>query len=227
MDLTFKRQENSNEVKFHKSTFEKISEEKKQRIMNIAIAEFAANGYNASNINVIAKKAEISIGSMYSYFASKEDLFLTIVDSCFHLLESVLYSIDVNEGDIYYILEKLLRASRDYAIKYPEFNQIYLDVTTQGLSKFSNKLSHKLEEITANLYVEVLNHARENNLINKEIDQNVISFCIDNLILMFQFSYTSDYYKERMKIFTGYDDVDDEENIINEILKFIRNALSK
>ncbi|GKX29341.1 hypothetical protein SH1V18_18210 [Vallitalea longa] len=226
MDITSNTQETPQRTKFHKSTFDKISEERRQRIMDVAISEFAANGYNASNINTIAKNAEISIGSMYSYFASKEDLFLTIVDKCFHVLESVMYSIDIEEGDIFYTLEKLLRASRYYAIKYPEFNQIYLDVTTQALSKFSNKLSHKLEEITANFYLDMLNHAKENNLIDEKMNFKVISFCIDNLIVMFQFSYTSDYYRERMKIFTGYDTIQNEEMVIQEILKFMKKALT-
>lgn len=218
--------DNKDKTKFYKETFEKISEERKQKIINEAIKEFAENGYNASNINTIAKKAEISIGSMYSYFASKEDLFLTIVDECFHVLESVLYSINLENGNIFDILENLLRASRYYAIKYPEFNQIYLDVTTQALSKFSNKLSHKLEEITANKYMEIITHAKEQKLIDINIDDKIVSFCIDNLILMFQFSYTSDYYRERMKIFTGYDTNKDDEKIIKEILKFIKKALS-
>lgn len=226
MDITLNTQETPHRTKFHKSTFDKISEERRQRIMDVAISEFAANGYNASNINTIAKKSEISIGSMYSYFASKEDLFLTIVDKCFNVLESVIYSIDIKEGDIFYILEKLLRASRHYAIKYPEFNQIYLDVTTQALSKFSNKLSHKLEEITANFYLDTLNHAKDNNLIDGNMNFKVISFCIDNLIVMFQFSYTSDYYRERMKIFTGYDTILNEEMVIQEILKFMKKALT-
>ncbi|MCT4687236.1 TetR/AcrR family transcriptional regulator [Vallitalea sp.] len=212
-------------TRYHKSTFDKISEERKKRIIAVATSEFATNGYNASNINTIAKKAEISIGSMYSYFASKEDLFLTIVDECFGVLESVLYSIDTEEGDIFYTLEKLLRASRHYAIKYPEFNQIYLDVTTQALSKFSSRLSHKLEDITANFYMDILESAQESNLIDKNMNYNVASFCIDNLIIMFQFSYTSDYYRERMKIFTGYDTIDNEEMVINEILKFMKKAL--
>ncbi|MCT4597137.1 MAG: TetR/AcrR family transcriptional regulator [Vallitalea sp.] len=227
MDYFFRTTKNSHKIKYHKSTFEKISQERRQRIMNIAIAEFATNGYNATNINVIAKKAGISIGSMYSYFASKEDLFLTIVDMSFHILETALYSIDIKEGNIFDILEKLLKTSRDYAIKYPELNQIYLDVTTQGLSKFSNKLSHKLEEITANLYLDILTSAKKNNIIDIDIDTHICSYCIDNLILMFQFSYTSDYYKERLKIFIGNNNIKDEEKIIAEIMKLLRKALTK
>ncbi|NDI34981.1 TetR/AcrR family transcriptional regulator [Chengkuizengella sediminis] len=212
-------------IKFYKTAFENTSNERRQKFYDVAITEFAANGYNATNINVIAKKAGISIGSLYSYFDSKEDLFLTIVDKGSHLLEKALSHINTHEGDIFQVLEQLLRASRDYAINYPQLNQIYLDITTQGLSSLSYKLSYKLETITADTYLKVIQKAKENNLIDPNIDDRLVSFCIDNLIIMFQFSHTSDYYKERMKIFLGDDGLKDEEQIIEGILNFMRKAI--
>lgn len=221
-----KQKTSTPKIKYHKNTFDNISNERRQRILDIATSEFAANGYNATNINVIAKKSKISIGSMYSYFASKEDLFLTIVDKGFHLLESTLNEINLSEGDIFQILEKLLRASRDHAINYPELNQIYLDITTQGLSHLSNKLSRKLEEITYNVYLEIIEKAKQNNLIDPNINEQILSFCIDNLIIMFQFSYTSDYYKERMKIFIGPESMKNGDEIIQGVVNFMKKALS-
>lgn len=213
-------------LKFYKNAFEKTTEDRRQKVFDVAVSEFAANGYNATNINVIAKKAEISIGAMYSYFASKEDLFLTIVDQGFHLLETALKEIDAKDGDIFALFEKMLRAARDYAINYPEMNQIYLDLSTQGLSKYSRRLSHQLESITAELYGSVLVRSKQKGLIDPDADLRLVSFCLDNLIVIFQFSFTSDYFKERMKIFLGEEAVNDEEKIIQGILNFVKKALS-
>ncbi len=47
-----------------------------------------ANGFSAANINVMAKNAGISIGSMYNYFESKENLFLAVVDYGYKVLNS-------------------------------------------------------------------------------------------------------------------------------------------
>ena len=85
--------------KHYKDAFEKIAGEKQKRIMDAAIAEFSAKGFIAANINIIAKKAGISIGSMYNYFASKESLFLTICDHGYGVLESVISSVDLEHGD--------------------------------------------------------------------------------------------------------------------------------
>lgn len=211
---------------FYKKTFEKISEERRRKIFNVSIIEFAANGYNGTNINVIAKKAGISIGSMYSYFASKEDLFLTIVDNASQILENALKEVDIDEGDIFWIFEQLLQVAQNYAKTYPEMNQIYLDITTQGLSSLANRLSHKLEEITAELYRDVIERAKIRGVINADIDAHILSFCLDNLVVMYQFSFTSDYYKERMRIFLGDDIPSDDERVIKGIMKFVRKAIS-
>lgn len=212
---------------FHKKTFEKISEEKRRKIFDVAMKEFASNGYNATNINVIAKNAGISIGSMYSYFASKEDLFLALIDSESRILENALGEVDVEGSDIFAIFENLLRVAESYAINYPEMNQIYLDLTTQGLSQLANRLSHKLEEATAELYQRVIHRALDRDIISKEINPHILSFCLDNLIVMYQFSFTSDYYKERMKIFLGEDINGDDDKVIEGIMEFVRRAIIK
>jgi TetR/AcrR family transcriptional regulator len=42
---------------------------------------------------------------------------------------------------------------------------------------------------------------------------------------MLQYSYTSDYFRERMKIFLGPDALDDDEKMVDRLLQFIRGAL--
>ncbi len=212
--------------RFFKETFEKISAEKKERILNAAIAEFARKGFNAANINHIAKEAGISIGSMYNYFASKEDLYLTLIDYGYQLLESVIARIDLSQGTVFDKFEKLLRAAQEYSRKYPEITHIYIDISTEGLSHLSEKLSRKMESISALYYQHLIDSAKKEGLILSDIDSKIASFCIDNIIMMVQFSYASQYYAERLKIFTGCDpDVENSEALIKGIMNFIRRAL--
>ncbi|MGL6107794.1 TetR/AcrR family transcriptional regulator, partial [Romboutsia sp.] len=65
-----------NTSQFCKPTFNNIPNEKRNRILEEAEKEFAQKGFIGANINKISKNAGISIGSMYSYFESKEDLYL-------------------------------------------------------------------------------------------------------------------------------------------------------
>ena len=47
--------------------------------LSAALRHFAEKGFNGTSINALAREAGISIGSLYSYFPSKEDLFLSLV----------------------------------------------------------------------------------------------------------------------------------------------------
>lgn len=54
--------------------FEKLSQDKKQRILEAAREEFARVPYEEASINQIIKNAGISRGSFYTYFEDKNDL---------------------------------------------------------------------------------------------------------------------------------------------------------
>lgn len=217
--VTKKRQQ---EV-FHKDTFDKTTAERRQRVIDVAISQFAAGGYSATNINDIAKKAGISIGAMYSYFASKEDLFLAVVNTAYTLLETVLNEVRAKSSDIYELLEGLLAASREYALRYPELNQIYLDLTTQGLSQMASRLSNKLESTTVHFYSDVLREAKEKGQIAGDIDERAAAFFIDNIFMMYQFSFSVDYYMDRMAIFLGGEK--SAGAVEKSIMSFIKKAL--
>ena len=212
---------------FHKNTFEKTSEGRRQKVLEVAIDEFAANGYSATSINDVARKAHISIGSMYSYFASKEDLFLTIVNNAYYLMEKIIRDVAARSTDVFDCIEKMLQAARKFAVEYPKLNQIYLDITTQALTPMSVRLSDKLEWITPDLLSNLIKEAKENGTIRIDIDERVASFCIDNLYMMYQFSFSSDYYKERMRIYLGEDNMENLDKVEEGILQFIQRALGK
>jgi AcrR family transcriptional regulator len=187
--------------------------------------EFASKGFIAANINTIARNAGISIGSLYNYFDSKESLFLAIVDHGYGVLENVIAGVDLEQGDIFDKFEMLMRMALTYSRKYPELNQIYLDLTSEGLSHLSQRLSRQMETITAEFYRALMADAKKNGIIPSDIDESVAAFCIDNLMIMLQFSHASAYYRERLKIFAGDDSLENDEKIIRGMMRFVRGAL--
>lgn len=59
--------------------FEKLPEEKRERILEAAAREFAAHGFEGASLNQILDQAGISKGAAYYYFDDKADLFITAV----------------------------------------------------------------------------------------------------------------------------------------------------
>jgi len=210
---------------YHEKAFDKIPEEKRVRILNVAIHEFSSKGYNAASINTIAKDSGISIGGMYRYFKSKEALFMSVLDRGYNLLEEALSKILSENGDLFERMEAMLYISVEYARNYREINQIYLDVSTEGLSSLAKRISLKMEGITANIYHKLLIEGKEQGILRTDIHPGIISFCLDNLVMMMQFAYASDYYMERLKIYTGAD-IENEEQLISGIMDFIKRGIS-
>jgi len=69
-----------------KKTFSRISEEKRSRIIESSIEEFAEWGYEKGSLDRIIKKSGISKGGLYEYISSKEELFLFVADHAYNLL---------------------------------------------------------------------------------------------------------------------------------------------
>jgi len=53
--------------------------ESKKRILTAAIKTFSERGYKGTSMRMIASRAHISVGGLYLYFRSKEDLYLTLI----------------------------------------------------------------------------------------------------------------------------------------------------
>ena len=58
-----------------KETFFNLPEAKRQRIIDLALAEFAEKDYDTASISRIVSQAGIAKGSFYQYFENKEDLY--------------------------------------------------------------------------------------------------------------------------------------------------------
>lgn len=77
--------------------FDKIRQEKKELIMEVSLELFAENGFHATSISQIAKKANISKGLVYNYFESKKELLDALID---HGFDSIFQNFNINQDGI-------------------------------------------------------------------------------------------------------------------------------
>ena len=212
-------------TRFHRKTFDRIDPERREMILRVAISEFASKGYAATGINELARKAGISIGSLYSYFASKEDLFLAVIDIGSATLVKELSDVDPSAG-FFACFEALLWKARAAADRYPELDQIYLDSTTQGMASLAARLSNRLEAVTADLYRSMFAAGKASGEIRQDVDAGYAAFCLDNLVVMFQFAYSGDYYRDRMRIMAGLADDEpvDDARLVSLIVDMARRS---
>jgi AcrR family transcriptional regulator len=59
--------------------FSKLDPAKKAQIIRVATEEFAERGYERASLNRILVRSGMSKGSLYYYFADKDDLYRTVL----------------------------------------------------------------------------------------------------------------------------------------------------
>ena len=62
---------------------EQVREERRQQILDSALAVFSQKGFHASNVSDVAAHAGVSQGTIYWYFDSKEELFDAAITAFF------------------------------------------------------------------------------------------------------------------------------------------------
>jgi AcrR family transcriptional regulator len=70
---------------------------RRRRIQRAARSVFAERGYAKTSIEAVAKEASLSVGAIYLYFRSKEDLYISLLEDTLELLSAELS--DIVEGD--------------------------------------------------------------------------------------------------------------------------------
>ena len=89
-----------------KKTFYNLPEEKRQRVTEAIVDEFANAEDDKVSINRIVQKANISRGSFYQYFDDKLDLVEVLIRSYLNLvIDDLRRAIISSDGDIFYTFE--------------------------------------------------------------------------------------------------------------------------
>lgn len=211
---------------FYTDIFARISPMKQSHILDIAVKEFANKGFKNSNINIIAEKAGVSVGSLYKYFETKENLFLASAHFGIFKLEGVLNEITQSDLSFFDKFEALFRILQKDAQKSPDLHRLYNELTSESYSDVIRQISSSMESLSAKTCTQFIIDAKKEGLISSDIDEKVFAWCIDNLLVCFQFSFSCDYYKDRLKIYLGEDILDKEDYLIQQVMTFIRRAFS-
>lgn len=101
----------------------------RQRILDAALQEFSAKGYDAASLNVLCAENDISKGLIYHYFKDKDELYLTCAADCFEQLTSYLKERKRNTAETAEEqLQSYFSARLQFFAEHPMYLGIFLGV---------------------------------------------------------------------------------------------------
>lgn len=148
-----------------KKAFDKIADNKKNKIIKACIEIFSKHGYEKSTTDKIILKAGISKGSLYEYTNSKEDLYLFITEYVYNQLYDFIKN-EIAENnislpdDILKRFQLVAEISADFYIANPK----YVKYIVNNYKMPNSKLEKKIEKIFQKRFTEIFGDLKTDNI---------------------------------------------------------------
>lgn len=205
--------------------YKKLDDEILNNILESGIDEFVDRGFSGANMRGIAQRAGVSVGVIYKYFSDKDSFFRACLDHSLQLLDNVLAEAVKEEDDFDSCIRNIVYALVRHSQQHSNYNAMYNEITAGGCRVYAAEFAKEIETRSAQVYSRLIARAQAQGRISKDADSGVLAFFFDNLLMMLQFSFSCEYYRERMKIFCG--ESADKEDIAEYMISFIEKALIK
>lgn len=118
-------------------------ERRREQILNAAFRVFSAKGYRSATVEDIASEADVSKGTCYQYFSSKEDIFVATMERS---LESLLSEARSSASEARDALGRLAIEGLSFISRYREVQFMFLSVISEALAG-NERLRRKGAEI--------------------------------------------------------------------------------
>jgi len=160
-----------------------LIEIRRKEIVNAAVDLFVRKGFHRTTIREIAQKFGMSVGTLYEYIRTKEDILILVCDYINSTVRMrVKPSVEITQDsaqslnnaiDIYY---KIIDELQDYII--------FLYQETKSLSHENRKYIFKSEEDMTKIFEDILKHGVERGSF--KIDEKNIPLTAHNIMVLGQ-----------------------------------------
>lgn len=129
-------------------------ERNQQRIEDAAVRVFTKLGYHGASVRDIAKEAGTSLGNLYNYYRSKEEIYLSVIGRYESHMEKLRRKSMGAMKDVFAPAElrKMAHVIREIVYDNPDYWRLmYIDVTEFGNQHFAGTFSSLAKNLKARL----------------------------------------------------------------------------
>jgi len=200
--------------------FENLSEDKKQRILEACILEFAEKGYERASTNTMIKDAQISKGILFHYFGNKKSLFLYVVEYCLQIIiiEYRKYPLQ-KSTDIFDRIIELGVIKLKVTHANPNISKLILQAfmnTPEGIrTEIEDKYKQLSNEFLPPIFKDI-DSSKFRNGVNPKKALEIVMLFLEAL----QGKYTKEYQNQEQELLGDMDKIMKDYKEYIEILKY-------
>lgn len=166
-----------------KKLFYQLDIDKRNRIIDAGLSEFAQYSYSEASTNSIVKKASIGKGSLFKYFINKEDLYFYILDFVIDELGKNLKEVLPKvRGDIFEIILIYAEAEFNWYIENIDKYNLLKRAFSDDSSNIYKKTIERYKLTVDIFYYKILENAKIKALKwEKEMVLNVLKWVLEGI----------------------------------------------
>jgi len=183
-------------------TFLNLPEEKRQRVLDAAVAEFATQPYDSASLSNIARQAEIAKGSLYAYFEDKQDLYNTLIELGAEERLALLKTLPAPDpdSDLFGYLRWLLLSVVHFEIQRPRLARLVYRAFVEEIP-FPEMTEELRRRGTTQFFKQLLSQGILHGTVAPSVDPDAAAFLLEAV-----YYQVGKYVRERLE----------EEQAINE-----------
>ncbi len=211
-------------------TFFNLPDEKRQKILQCAIDEFASHDFNSASISKIVARAGIAKGSLYQYFLDKNDLYHYLLDLASQKKAELLKASIPADPELSFFdrLRWLLREMARFQLIHPGLAKIGYRAV-YGKSPLPADIMAKTSQSTQQYFTALIEAGKQRGEIRPEVDAGVAAFMFTAAL-----SELTNYLSNRTGIdlsriaSEGYYPVDEPEvaHLYNQVIAILQYGMA-
>lgn len=189
-------------ARFASTRFLNLDAQKQFRITTAAVSEFADHGYELANTNRIAKNAEVSVGALFKYFATKADLFNYVVTVVSGFIEANVAQLLRDKESVFEVIEDLLWRIPEASDEELQGTRLYHYMTcvdSPGISP--SEIAQKWEGFTSRAYTNLIREGQQRGEIRRDVEPEYLALMLDNALVMTQLALANKFFQSRLALY--------------------------
>jgi len=183
--------------------FQSLQAEKRDRVLQAALQEFAANGYRNASMNSIVKKAGISKGSLFWYFRSKDFLFDALVDSAVVQVKDSIRRVRTETSGMLFFrrLEMFIKAGIRFIDDHPLLARIYFHLLQSGEAPFGSEKLSQLRSLGAGFFSDLMEEGMRAGELRGDIRVDHAAFLMNSMLEALLRAYYTEFLADGLGLY--------------------------
>lgn len=163
--------------------FFEIDEQKQKMILDASLTEFSSRGYAAGSTNQIALATGISKGSLFTYFNTKEDLYMYLLDGVIREFLSAMSDYEAElPKELFQRVIKYAERELSWHLDHPRESMLIVQAFSMNSSEIRKKIEAKYGAEEQNIYFSLMECVDMTHLKgDRQVILNIIKWTLNGL----------------------------------------------